>query len=191
MQNDTPDGAPLGFPNGVLVGGSLEPDDAPERFSILHRPAAEIGVNARHEVRAPHSIVINGKCLHEPEPKKALSSWPGRSGRLPQSDEAFCSTRPSVKTRFSWAINTPHSSSRRGEDRCRQAPGIDSALDERLRASPSDPPPSRGWCLQRPSHEHERPAPRPRGSALLGTFDPAGRTVGAINLHGGLPPPSC
>ena len=74
--------------------------------------------------------------------------------------------RVSVPRRDSRGPRTaPTSSPRRGELRYRQAPGMNCALDGNLRASPSGPPtqaPCGVGCLQRPSHEHERPAPRLR-----------------------------
>ena len=76
----------------------------------------------------------------------------------------------------------PTSSPRRGEERYRQAPGMDCALNGRLRASPSDPPtqaPLGVGCAQRPSHEHERPAPRLRVRPFPATYDPAGTTASA------------
>ena len=62
------------------------------------------------------------------------------------------------------------------------APGMDSALDRRRRASPSGPPaqaPHGVGCDQRPSHEHERPAPRLRVRPFPATNDPAGTTASA------------
>ena len=76
----------------------------------------------------------------------------------------------------------PTSSPRRGEERYRQAPGMDCALNGRLRASPSDPPtqaPLGVGCVQHPSHEHERPAPRLRVRPFPAISDPAGNTTSA------------
>ena len=59
---------------------------------------------------------------------------------------------------------------------------MDSALDERFRASPSGPPvqaPRGVGCVQRPSHEHERPAPRLRVQSFPAISDPAGTTTSA------------
>lgn len=66
--------------------------------------------------------------------------------------------------------------------RCRRAPGMGCALRGGLRASPSDPPaqaPCGVGCDQRPSHEHERPAPRLRVRSFPATIDPAGNTTSA------------
>ena len=59
---------------------------------------------------------------------------------------------------------------------------MDCALSGRLRASPSDPPaqaPCRVGCVDRPSHEHERPAPRLRVRSFPAISDPAGTTTSA------------
>ena len=59
---------------------------------------------------------------------------------------------------------------------------MDCALGGGLRASPSDPPvqaPRGVGCDQRPSHEHERPAPRLRVRSFPATIDPAGNTTSA------------
>ena len=85
----------------------------------------------------------------------------------------------------------PTSSPRRGEVRCRQAPGMDCALSGDLRASPSDSPdqaPFGVGCGQRPSDEHERPASRLRVRSFPAEVDPAGNTTSAdfstaSNLH--------
>ena len=66
--------------------------------------------------------------------------------------------------------------------RYRQAPGMGCALHGDLRASPSDLPvqaPFGVGCDQRPSHEHERPAPRLRVWPFPATIDPAGNTASA------------
>ena len=59
---------------------------------------------------------------------------------------------------------------------------MDSALGGGLRASPSDGPaqaPRGVGCLQHPSREHERPAPRLRVRSFPATSDPAGNTTSA------------
>jgi hypothetical protein len=59
---------------------------------------------------------------------------------------------------------------------------MDSALSGGLRASPSDRPaqaPRGVGCVQRPSHEHERPAPRLRVRSFPANTDPAGNTTSA------------
>jgi hypothetical protein len=59
---------------------------------------------------------------------------------------------------------------------------MDSALSGGLRASPSDRPvqaPCGVGCLQRPSREHGRPAPRLRVRSFPTTSDPAGNTTSA------------
>ncbi len=59
---------------------------------------------------------------------------------------------------------------------------MDCALNGRPRASPSDPPvqaPCGVGCLQRPSHEHERPAPRLRVQPFPAITIPAGTTASA------------
>ena len=59
---------------------------------------------------------------------------------------------------------------------------MDSALRGGLRASPSDRPaqaPRGVGCLQRPSREHERPAPRLRVRSFPATSNPAGNTTSA------------
>ena len=59
---------------------------------------------------------------------------------------------------------------------------MDCALSGGLWASPSDPPtqaPCGVGCLQRPSHEHERPTPRLRVRSFPATSDPAGNTTSA------------
>jgi hypothetical protein len=59
---------------------------------------------------------------------------------------------------------------------------MDCALNGNLRASPSGPPtqaPHGAGCLQRPSHEHERPAPRLRVQPFPATKIPAGTTASA------------
>ena len=59
---------------------------------------------------------------------------------------------------------------------------MDSALGGGLRASPSDDPaqaPRGVGCLQRPSREHERPAPRLRVRSFPATSNPAGNTTSA------------
>ena len=56
------------------------------------------------------------------------------------------------------------------------------ALNGRLQASPSDPPaqaPLGVGCVQHPSHEHERPAPRLRVRSFPAISDPAGNTTSA------------
>jgi hypothetical protein len=56
------------------------------------------------------------------------------------------------------------------------------ALAGCLRASPSGPPgqaPDGVGCLQRPSREHARPAPRLRVRSFPATIDPAGSTTSA------------
>ncbi len=56
------------------------------------------------------------------------------------------------------------------------------ALDGNLRASPSGPPtqaPCGVGCVQRPSHEHERPAPRLRVQPFPAILIPAGTTASA------------
>jgi hypothetical protein len=59
---------------------------------------------------------------------------------------------------------------------------MDSALDGVLRASPSGPPaqaPHGVGCVQRPSHEHRRPAPRLRVRSFPATNNPAGNMTSA------------
>ena len=59
---------------------------------------------------------------------------------------------------------------------------MDCALSGGLRASPSDPPaqaPCGVGCGQRPTREHERPAPRHRVRSFPATCDPAGNTTSA------------
>ena len=59
---------------------------------------------------------------------------------------------------------------------------MDCALAGNLRASPSGPPaqaPCGVGCLQRPSHEHERPASRLRVQPFPAINDPAGTTASA------------
>ena len=59
---------------------------------------------------------------------------------------------------------------------------MDCALSGGPRASPSDPPAQAPYgvgCGQRPSHEHERPAPRLRVRPFPATIDPAGTTTSA------------
>jgi len=59
---------------------------------------------------------------------------------------------------------------------------MDCALNGRLRASPSDPPaqaPCGVGCVQHPSHEHGRPAPRLRVRSFPAISDPAGNTTSA------------
>jgi hypothetical protein len=59
---------------------------------------------------------------------------------------------------------------------------MDSALGGGLRASPSDRPvqaPCGVGCIQRPSREHERPAPRLRVRSFPAISDPAGNTTSA------------
>jgi hypothetical protein len=59
---------------------------------------------------------------------------------------------------------------------------MDWALNEGLRASPSDLPaqtPFGVGCVQRPSREHERPAPRLRVRSFPAISDPAGNTTSA------------
>ena len=59
---------------------------------------------------------------------------------------------------------------------------MDCALHGDLRASPSDLPvqaPHGVGCLQRPSREHERPAPRLRVRPFPATCDPAGTSASA------------
>ena len=66
--------------------------------------------------------------------------------------------------------------------RYHHAPGIDFALSDDLRASPSGPPaqaPCGVGCDQRPSHEHERPASRLRVRSFPAAIDPAGNTTSA------------
>ena len=59
---------------------------------------------------------------------------------------------------------------------------MDCALDRCCRASPSNAPaqtPRGVGCDQRPSHEHERPAPRLRVRSFPAISDPAGNTTSA------------
>ena len=59
---------------------------------------------------------------------------------------------------------------------------MDCALNGRLRASPSDPPaqaPFGVGCIQHPSREHGRPAPRLRVRSFPAISDPAGNTTSA------------
>src|SRR5512135_83641 len=59
---------------------------------------------------------------------------------------------------------------------------MDCALNGRLRASPSEPPaqtPCGVGCVQRPSREHGRPAPRLRVRSFPAISDPAGNTTSA------------
>src|SRR5450755_1733311 len=59
---------------------------------------------------------------------------------------------------------------------------MDCALNGRLRASPSDPPAQAPYgvgCLQRPSHEHQRPASRLRVRPFPAMKIPAGTTASA------------